>query len=291
MMNYCSITKLNAYYRLMRFDKPIGIYLLLWPTLWALWIAAGGFPNGRILCIFVLGTIVMRAGGCVINDIADRHIDGLVERTRYRPLAQKKLSVSEASVALCLLLAFAGFLACQLNQLTLLLSLMGVGLTLLYPFCKRFMAMPQCVLGLAFAWAVPMAFAAQKGFIPGQAWFLFVLVCIWTVGYDTMYAMTDRKDDCQIGVKSSAILLGSYDRCFIGVIQVGLCAGLYGLGFSLHLTTPYYIALTITIGLMFFQQRLLKTHEPANCLRAFYVSHWIGFAIFLGIVFTYLDKL
>ena len=271
------------YLRLMRFDRPIGIYLLLWPTLWALWIAAGGWPEPKILCIFVLGVITMRASGCVINDITDRDIDIYVARTANRPLASKQVSLRGAWCLFFALLLFAFVLVCQLNHLTIMLSLLGAGLTIIYPWCKRFTHLPQVVLGLTFAWSVPMAFAAQTGSIPMLAWFLYFTVVLWIVAYDTMYAMADREEDLHIGVKSTAILFANYDRALLAGMQICILLALLGLGLALHLHYLYYATWLVASTLAGYQQYLLKDRTPAKCFQAFLNNHWLGLVIFIGL--------
>jgi 4-hydroxybenzoate polyprenyltransferase len=279
--------KLLAYLRLMRFDKPIGIYLLLWPTLWALWLAAKGKPALPILLIFMAGVVLMRACGCVINDIADRKFDGHVQRTANRPLVLQEVSVRQAWGLVFILLVLACVLLLQLNRLTWPVAWLAVGLTLIYPFCKRVTFFPQVVLGASFACTVPMAFFAQAQQFPLAARFLFILVLLWVVAYDTMYAMADREEDKRIGLKSTAILLANYDRLLLAVVQACIVLGLLGLGCYLAMPLSYYVAWVVAVGLVCYQQYLLRDRVPAACFQAFLNNHWFGLVIFLGIFFSY----
>lgn len=280
-------TQLPHYLRLMRFDRPIGILLLLWPTLWALWIAARGFPNGEILFIFVLGVVLMRAAGCVINDFADRNFDYQVERTKLRPLTTGQVSTKEAIILFAILCLSSFFLVLFLNKLTILLSIFGVLIATIYPFMKRYTNLPQFVLGGAFAWGVPMAFAAELGAIPSIAWVLFLPAVLWPVAYDTEYAMVDRVDDVRAGVKSSAILFGRYDRVFIGLFQMVMLFSLGYLGVLLQLGIWFYLSLLVAFALMFYQQILIRHREPSQCFRAFLNNNWVGFVIFVGIFLSF----
>ncbi|UJJ33368.1 4-hydroxybenzoate octaprenyltransferase [Halopseudomonas maritima] len=271
----------------MRLDRPIGTYLLLWPTLWALWLAAEGVPNLDTLIIFVLGVILMRAAGCVINDYADRDFDGHVERTRERPLATGRISAKQALVTFAVLVGLSGLLVLLTNALTIQLAFVGVGLAALYPFCKRFTFYPQVVLGAAFSWAIPMAFAAQAGTLPIPLWLLFIANLLWTVAYDTEYAMCDREDDLRIGIKSTAILFGDADRLIIGLLQ-GLtlvCLLLVGARFGLGLY--YYLGLLgMTLGFA-WQHWLMREREHLACLQAFLSNHWAGMLVFIGLALDY----
>ncbi|WP_238869661.1 4-hydroxybenzoate octaprenyltransferase [Halopseudomonas maritima] len=275
------------YIELMRLDRPIGTYLLLWPTLWALWLAAEGVPNLDTLIIFVLGVILMRAAGCVINDYADRDFDGHVERTRERPLATGRISAKQALVTFAVLVGLSGLLVLLTNALTIQLAFVGVGLAALYPFCKRFTFYPQVVLGAAFSWAIPMAFAAQAGTLPIPLWLLFIANLLWTVAYDTEYAMCDREDDLRIGIKSTAILFGDADRLIIGLLQ-GLtlvCLLLVGARFGLGLY--YYLGLLgMTLGFA-WQHWLMREREHLACLQAFLSNHWAGMLVFIGLALDY----
>ncbi|WP_090205197.1 4-hydroxybenzoate octaprenyltransferase [Ectothiorhodospira magna] len=281
--------RLVQYALLTRLHRPIGILLLLWPTLWALWIAAEGMPDLLVLFVFVAGVALMRSAGCAINDFADRDIDGHVTRTRDRPLASRRISAREA-VGVTVALALTAFaLVLLLNPLTIALSVVALVLAVSYPFMKRFHHLPQVHLGAAFGWAVPMAFAAQTGeFPPPLAWLLFLATILWTTAYDTMYAMVDRPDDLKIGVKSSAILFGEADRLIIGILQaltlvalalVGLLAGLGGL---------FYLGLGIAALLACYQQYLIRDRNPKGCFEAFLNNNWFGLAVFAGIIASYL---
>ncbi|MBU31414.1 MAG: 4-hydroxybenzoate octaprenyltransferase [Pseudomonadales bacterium] len=275
------------YIELMRLDRPIGTYLLLWPTLWALWLAAEGVPDISTLIIFVLGVILMRAAGCVINDYADRDFDGHVERTRERPLATGRISARQALIAFAVLVGLSGLLVLLTNALTIQLAFVGVGLAALYPFCKRFTFYPQVVLGAAFSWAIPMAFAAQAGTLPMPLWLLFIANLLWTVAYDTEYAMCDREDDLRIGIKSTAILFGDADRLITGLLQ-GLtlvCLLLVGARFDLGLY--YYLGLLgMTLGFA-WQHWLMRERERLACLQAFLSNHWAGMLVFIGLALDY----
>lgn len=285
------LSKLKLYMQLMRMDRPIGIYLLLWPTLWALWIAAEGFPDLNILVVFVLGVVVMRSAGCAINDYADRNIDPLVKRTKDRPLASGKLKKNEALSLFMVLGLMAFVLVLQLNLTTVLLSVGAIVLAASYPFMKRVHSLPQVHLGIAFAWSVPMAYSAVTGHLPTLVgWLIFIATVLWTVAYDTMYALTDKPDDLKIGVKSTAILFGDYNRLIIGVFQVLLLIVLLTIGIMSRLGNAYYMALFISSLLMVYQQYLLSQSETKNGLRAFLNNNWLGMVVFLGLVIHYAYK-
>ena len=281
------IKKLDAYERLMRLDKPIGILLLLWPTLWALWIASRGMPDWITLLIFITGTVLMRSAGCVMNDIADCKYDGLVERTKNRPLATAEVSIKEAWLlagGLCLL-AFC--LVWQFNKTTIFLSFAALFLAATYPFTKRFLAIPQAYLGVAFGFGIPMAFAAVNDTIPPLAWVLLAANVCWAIAYDTEYAMVDRDDDVKIGIKSSAIFFGQYD-----VIAVMLCYALMlGLlayvGKLMGFAKFYFAGLAAALGLVLWQYQLIKKRAKADCFNAFLANNWIGLVIFMGFVAQY----
>ncbi len=279
--------RLGAYLRLMRFDRPIGIMLLLWPTLWALWIASGGHPNGHVALVFVLGVVLMRAAGCVINDYADRGFDPHVARTRSRPLATGEVSPREALVLFAVLCGLAFALVLTLNGLTILLSFVGAFLAATYPFVKRYSHLPQIYLGAAFGWAVPMVFAAQSDSVPPEAWLLFIATVLWATAYDTMYAMVDREDDLRIGVKSTAILFGDGDRLIIGIIQGMFLLVMLILGQHLGLGAWYHAGLAVAAALAVYQQYLIRRRRPAECFRAFLNNNWLGAAVFVGIVADY----
>lgn len=280
--------RIAQYIRLMRLDKPIGIYLLLWPTLWALWIAGEGRPDLLVLVVFMLGVVLMRSAGCVINDYADRKIDPHVARTCNRPIASGKVAPREALILFGVLCVLAFALVLLMNTLTIYLSFVAVALAALYPFMKRYTHLPQVVLGAAFGWAVPMAFAAQTGEVPRVAWLLFVATVLWTTAYDTMYGMVDRDDDLKIGVKSTAILFGDSDRVVIGVLQLLALGALVLAGQTALLGGYFYFGLALGAGLVLYQQYLIREREPAACFRAFLNNHWFGAAVFSGIVLAYL---
>lgn len=281
------LEKLKHYALLMRLHKPIGIYLLLWPTLWAIWIAGNGHPSLKITLIFIAGVVLMRSAGCIINDFADRDIDGFVERTCERPLATKKVSPKEALVLFCLLATVALILVLQLNRLTLRLAVIGLILTLIYPFMKRVIDIPQFILGLAFSWSIPMAFAAQTGHVPAHAWLLFSAAALWPIAYDTCYAMADRKDDLKIGVRSTAILFGSADRYIVALLQIIFFALLLCLGIIKSFKVGYFIGVLFASGFAIYQQYLIKDREPALCFKAFINNNWLGMMILLGILANY----
>ena len=285
-MNYQD--RLYQYYLLTRLHKPIGILLLLWPTLWALWIAAQGLPPLPILLVFVAGVVLMRSAGCVINDYADRDFDPHVQRTQDRPIAAGRVSPSEALVLFALLCVVAFILVLTLNRLTLYLSFGALLLAALYPFTKRYTYLPQLVLGAAFGWAIPMAFAAVQDQVPKIAWLLFVVNILWTTAYDTFYAMVDRDDDVKIGVKSTAILFGSADRLVIGVLQILVLAGLVLIGRLAGLGLYFYLGLLIAAGLALYQQYLSRNRDKGGCFQAFLNNNWFGAAVFAGIFLHYL---
>ncbi len=278
----------RAYARLMRLHRPIGTLLLLWPTLWALWLAAKGVPDPFILTVFALGTLLMRSAGCVINDYADRHYDGHVRRTRDRPLAAGEIAPDRALALFGALIAAAGLLVLTLNRLTI--GLAGVALVLagVYPYMKRYTYLPQVWLGVSFAWSVPMAFAAQTGAIPPLAWLLLSAVVLWVLVYDTQYAMVDREDDLKIGIKSTAILFDDADRHIIGALQILLLIDLWLVGRQAGLGTAYRLGLGVAAALALYQAVLIKERDPERCFRAFLNNNWFGLAVFAGIVVDYL---
>ena len=281
------IERLNVYEKLMRLDKPIGILLLLWPTLWGLWISSHGHPNWIIVWIFLLGTVLMRSAGCVINDYADRDIDPLVARTQDRPLAARLISKEEA-LALASTLALIAFaLILPLNKLTLMLSVPALLLAVTYPFTKRFFALPQAYLGIAFGFGIPMAFAAQTGQVPMLAWMLLIANMFWSIAYDTEYAMVDRADDVRIGIKTSALTFGKYDVAAVMLCYAILLAILIAVGVQLHFKWPYYVGLGMAAGLMVYHYTLIKKREPEKCFKAFLHNNWVGAAIFAGIALDY----
>ena len=275
------------YVRLMRLDKPIGILLLLWPTLWALWIAGAGHPSPMLVVIFTAGVVIMRSAGCVINDYADRHIDLHVERTQARPLTSGSLTEREVLMLFVGLLSMAFLLVLLLNPLTIALSFAAALLAAAYPFTKRYTHLPQAFLGAAFGWAIPMAFAAQTGSIDPRLWWLFLATLLWALIYDTMYAMVDREDDLKIGVKSTAILFGRYDRLIIGLLQFAMICTLLVAGSLFELGLIYQLGLAVSAGLMIYHQWLIKDRDKAKCFRAFLHNQWIGLIIFISIVLDY----
>ncbi|MEH6625611.1 MAG: 4-hydroxybenzoate octaprenyltransferase [Motiliproteus sp.] len=280
--------KLLAFVQLMRLDKPIGIYLVLWPTLWALWVAAEGMPRTDILIIFILGVILMRSAGCVINDYADREIDGHVRRTKNRPIPTGRATAKEALILFLILILCAFVLVLFTDKQTIMLSIGGVLLAACYPFMKRYTYLPQVVLGAAFAWAVPMAFSAQAGTITQQAWLIYAATLLWTVAYDTLYAMVDREDDIEIGVKSTAILFGEADKLIVGVLQALTLLSLLMLGQQLHFGVSYYLGLAAAAGLFVYQQLLIRERKPELCFKAFLNNHWVGSLVFAGLFLDYL---
>lgn len=282
-----SKAKLNAYWRLMRADKPIGIYLLLWPCVWALWIASAGFPNLHILVVFVLGVVVMRSAGCVINDYADRNVDGLVERSSNRPLVTGEVTEKEALALFVLLLFIAFMLVLTLSWQTVLMSVGGLILATIYPFMKRFTHLPQVVLGAAFGWSIPMVFVASGQPLNWVVWALYFANLAWTVAYDTEYAMVDKNDDIQVGVKSTAILFAQYDKLIIMMLQIFCLVLLTAVAMWLQLSWPFYLAIVISMGLFFYQHRLIKDRERSLCFKAFLHNHYVGLVIALGIIVHY----
>jgi 4-hydroxybenzoate polyprenyltransferase len=282
--------RLLDYTRLMRLHKPIGIFLLLWPTLWALWIAGRGSPDPLVLLVFVAGVVLMRSAGCVINDYADRHFDPHVARTRERPIAAGRVTPREAVTLFLLLCLTALALVMLMNSLTRWLSLAGAALAATYPFMKRYTHLPQVYLGAAFGWAVPMAFAAQTGAVPRVAWLLFVATVLWATVYDTMYAMVDREDDLKIGVKSTAILFGEADRVIIAILQLLLLLALVLAGQLAGLGIYYHFGLLLALVFAVYQQYLIRDRDPAACFKAFLNNNWFGAAVFGGIALHYLAQ-
>jgi len=279
--------RVRQYGLLMRVDRPIGTLLLLWPALWALWIAGEGRPDAFVTLVFVLGAFVMRSAGCVINDYADRDLDPHVARTRGRPLAAGHVTPREALLLFSFLCLLALALVLTLNRLTLLLSLAAVPLAVSYPFMKRFTYLPQVHLGIAFGWAVPMAFAAQTDSVPPVAWLILTGVVLWAVAYDTMYAMVDREDDIYVGVKSTAILFGELDRLMIGVVQLCFLVVMLLVGRQLDLGRYYYLGLAVAAGLALYQQYLIRNREPGECFKAFSNNNWLGAAILIALIVDY----
>ncbi|MBM4041110.1 MAG: 4-hydroxybenzoate octaprenyltransferase [Planctomycetes bacterium] len=282
--------RLRRYALLVRLHRPIGAFLLLWPALWALWLAGGGRPPWQVVAVFVLGGVLMRSAGCAINDFADRRFDGHVERTRARPLATGLVRPGEAvGVFVALSLAALG-LALTLNWLTVALSLVAVGLTAIYPFTKRVTHFPQLVLGVTFGWAVPMAFTAVLGTLPVLAWWLFAATLVWVLVYDTEYSMVDRNDDAKIGIKSTAIFFGRYDRLLVGLLQAVLLAMLLGIGLAAGRGACYMGGLAAAAALALYQQLLIRRRERAGCFRAFLNNNYFGMVVFLGLLLDYLAR-
>ncbi|EKO5152577.1 4-hydroxybenzoate octaprenyltransferase [Vibrio fluvialis] len=280
--------KARAYWQLTRMDRPIGSLLLLWPTIWALILAARGMPDLKVLAVFVIGVFAMRSAGCVINDFADRKVDGHVKRTAQRPLPAGKVTAREAFTLFLVLSLLSFLLVLTMNTLTIKLSFAGLVLAFIYPFMKRYTHLPQFFLGLAFSWSIPMAWAAQAGELPLVAWYLFVINVLWTVAYDTQYAMVDRDDDLLIGVKSTAILFGRFDKLIIGVLQLLTVAMLIALGYSYQLGASYYWGLLAASGLFVYQQHLIRHRERMPCFQAFLNNNYVGMAIAVGLFISFL---
>jgi len=281
------IMQLRNYGKLMRIDKPIGSWLLLWPTLWALWLAGEGHPDQGLFVVFVLGVFVMRSAGCVLNDYVDRKIDPYVERTRMRPIASGVVAPGEALVLFVALALIAIGLATMLNRPARMLAIVAAVLTVAYPFIKRYVSIPQFVLGAAFGWAVPMAFAAQTGATSQLAWLVFGVAVIWAVIYDTFYAMVDRDDDRKLGVKSTALLFGEVDLFVIAGLQILMLAALAFVGMRAGLGFWYFLSVIATAALMAYHQWLARDRQPAGCFSAFLHNRHIGLVIFIGIVLHY----
>ncbi|MCS6116775.1 4-hydroxybenzoate octaprenyltransferase [Shewanella sp. PP-He15 brown] len=280
--------KWDVYSRLTRIDRPIGTLLLLWPCLMALMLAAGGMPDLKVLIIFILGVVIMRACGCIINDYADRDLDSFVERTRSRPLASGEISTKEALILFVILGLSAFGLVLLLNGLVVKLSVVGIILTIIYPFTKRITNMPQMFLGIVWSWSIPMAYAAQTGEVPMEAWWLFAANWCWTVAYDTMYAMVDRDDDLKVGIKSTAILFGKYDRQIIGLFQLAALACFIAAGWSADRGLLYGLGILTFVGFSTYQQMLIFDRERAPCFKAFLNNNWAGLALFVGLGADYL---
>lgn len=285
MSNY--LDSIKQYALLMRLHRPIGIFLLLWPTLWALWVAGNGKPDLKILVIFVLGVIIMRSAGCIINDITDRNFDGKVQRTKERPLVTKKVTIKEALLSFLFLSLFAFALVLFLNSLTIWLAVAGMLVIIVYPFMKRITHLPQLVLGIAFAWGVPMAFAAQTNTLPVIGWLIFVIAAVWIILYDTQYAMVDKIYDLQIGVKSTAILFGEYDRLIVGILQIIMLALLFLLSKILSLNYWFNLVIIIVAGFFIYQQYLIRARDPQRCFQAFLNNNWVGLIIFVGLILNF----
>ncbi|MBN1084387.1 4-hydroxybenzoate octaprenyltransferase [Erwinia aphidicola] len=278
------MSKLSAYSRLMRIDKPIGSLLLLWPTLWALWLSGMQMPPLNVLLVFMLGVFFMRAAGCVVNDFADRKIDGHVKRTRGRPLPSGAVSSKEAKVLFAVLVLISFALVLTMNRLTIWLSFGGLALAWMYPFMKRHTHLPQVVLGAAFGWSIPMGWAAVSGSVPLNCWLLFLANICWTVAYDTQYAMVDRDDDLKIGVKSTAILFGRFDNLINGVLQLAALGLLALVGMRSGLGSAFYWSMLVAAGLFVYQQKLTANRQRELCFKAFLNNNWVGFTLFVGVV-------
>lgn len=284
MQKTLTMSKWQAYSRLMRIDKPIGTLLLLWPTLWALWLSGMAIPPLSVLLVFVLGVFVMRAAGCVINDYADRNVDGHVKRTAARPLASGAVTEKEAKLLFAGLGLLAFLLVLTMNRMTILLSFGGLALAWVYPFMKRYTHLPQVVLGAAFGWAIPMGWAAVSESLPFVCWLVFLANICWTVAYDTQYAMVDRDDDLKIGVKSTAILFGRYDKLIIGLLQLAALGLMALVGISLHLNGAFYWSLLLAGGLFVHQQKLIAGRERELCFQAFLNNNYVGLVLFIGVL-------
>jgi len=281
------MARLDAYERLMRLDKPIGILLLLWPTLWALWISSNGHPDWLIVWIFTLGTVLMRSAGCVMNDYADRKFDAHVERTKSRPLATGEVSPREALALTGVLSLLAFGLVLLLNKLTVLLSVCALFLAMTYPYTKRFISIPQAYLGVAFGFGIPMAFAAHNGTVPALAWALLAANIFWAVAYDTEYAMVDRDDDIRIGIRSSALFFGRYDIAAVMACYVVMLGILTWVGMEVRLHWPYYVGLAIAGVIALYHYTLIKERERGACFKAFLHNNWLGAVIFAGLFASY----
>jgi len=276
------------YLKLIRFDRPIGTYLLLWPTLWALWSAAEGIPDLRILIVFIIGVFLMRSAGCAINDYADRDIDAHVERTENRPLATGAISAKEAVMVFVVLALGAFVLALQLNLLTIQMSVVAVLLAASYPYMKRVHMLPQVHLGVAFAWAIPMAYTALQNTLPDTStWLIFLTTVIWTTAYDTMYGMADREDDTKLGLKSTAILFGQYDRLIVGLMQCAVVGLLLIIGSLKSLGVIYYLSVLAASTFFIYQQYLIHNRDRVLCFQAFLNNNWFGMVVFIGLALDY----
>ena len=273
----------NSWIRLMRFDKPIGVYLLLWPTYWGLWFASSGRPSLKNFLIFTIGVLVMRAAGCVINDYADRHVDGEVARTKHRPIPAGEIAPKHALVLFSALLFVALILVIQTNLLTLILAFIGACLAMIYPFLKRLTHLPQLGLGLAWSWTVPMAFAAEQQALPAGLWLISAAIVLWTVAFDTYYAMVDREDDLKIGVKSTAILFGKQDLLIIAILQISTLVLLYLAGNYFNRGGMYDLGLVISAGYFIVQHFQARSREPEGCFEAFLNNHRVGMVLFIGL--------
>lgn len=279
--------KLLAYHRLMRTDKPIGALLLLWPTLWALWVATPGVPPLWILAVFVAGVWLMRAAGCVVNDYADRKFDGHVKRTANRPLPSGAVTEKEAKNLFVVLVLLSFALVLTLNLMTILLSVAALALAWMYPFMKRYTHLPQVVLGAAFGWSIPMAFSAVSESVPLSCWLMFLANILWAVAYDTEYAMVDRDDDVKIGVKSTAILFGRYDKLIIGLLQIAVLVLMAVIGWLNGLGMAFYLSMVVAAALFVYQQKLIAGRDRDACFKAFLNNNYVGLALFIGLAVSY----
>ena len=284
------ISKINAYERLMRLDKPIGILLLMWPTLWALIIAGEGQPNWQVAIIFITGVVLMRSAGCVMNDIADRHFDGHVERTKNRPLVIGEVSTKEALFLASVLTLAAFILVCFLNKMTILLSIVALFLAATYPLTKRFLVIPQAYLGIAFGISIPMAFAALQNQIPAIAWWLMLANIFWAIAYDTEYAMVDRNDDIKIGIQSSALLFGRYDVFAIMCCYICMLGIFIVIGQAKDFHVYYYVGIAVAAALVIWQYQMIKNRTETNCFKAFLANNWIGLILLISLVAAYYLK-
>ncbi|PAA96011.1 4-hydroxybenzoate octaprenyltransferase [Serratia fonticola] len=280
-------SKWQAYCHLMRIDKPIGTLLLLWPTLWALWLAGGGIPSPSVLLVFVLGVFLMRAAGCVVNDYADRAFDGHVKRTAGRPMPSGRVSEKEAKILFVSLVLVSFALVLTLNAMTIWLSLAALALAWVYPFMKRVTNLPQVVLGAAFGWSIPMAYAAVSESLPLSCWLLFLANICWTVAYDTLYAMVDRDDDLKIGIKSTAVLFGRHDKLIVGVLQFATLLLMLWVGYLMQLGGAFYWSLLLAGALFIHQQKQVAGRDRDACFRAFLNNNYVGLVLFIGIALSY----
>ena len=279
--------KLRDYLILMRLDKPIGIWLLMWPMLWSMWIASEGKVEIKLLVVFLIGVVVMRSAGCVLNDIADRDFDPFVKRTSNRPIASGKIAVKNGIYLFMFLMGIAASLLYALNDATKILAIIGAIITIIYPFLKRILSAPQLFLGVAFGWAIPMSFSANLGYVPIRGWLIFLIAIFWAVVYDTYYAMVDRDDDINLPVKSTAILFGKYDLFFVGIFQCMMVAALFIMASIANLGLWVYISIFLSMGLMIYHQYLTNKRDREACFRAFMHNHYIGMIIFIGIILHY----
>ena len=280
-------SKWQAYSHLMRIDKPIGTLLLLWPTLWALWLAGGGVPSLSVLLVFVLGVFLMRAAGCVVNDYADRAFDGHVKRTAGRPMPSGRVSEKEAKILFVSLVLVSFALVLTLNAMTIWLSLAALALAWIYPFMKRVTNLPQVVLGAAFGWSIPMAYAAVSESLPLSCWLLFLANICWTVAYDTLYAMVDRDDDLKIGIKSTAVLFGRHDKLIVGLLQFATLLLMLWVGYLMQLGGAFYWSLLLAGALFIHQQKQVAGRDRDACFRAFLNNNYVGLVLFIGIALSY----